>query len=277
MYDGEPDDLTAWLESRGVNVIFPRVSFYEKLKSFYSPELLTVASGAFLRYDIPLLEKEESIILYTDCDVLFLQSVSKESLPEPEFFSCATESGADDWSVLNTGVMLMNIPNLRKSHDDFCEFISQNIDQLDTYDQTAFNIYYGDKNTRLPLEYNWKPCWGCNEQTKIIHFHGPKPKDMLQLLRHGNVSESYLFLFNMNRTGCIHYLSRFCEYAEDENLNVKDILFESIAYLDEEISHYEQVFSKKNQHWTRGFRKSIHKRYGCLFGLSKGSGNNFSR
>ena len=37
------------------------------------------------------------------------------------------------------------------------------------------NLYINEGLNKLPLEYNWKPYWGINNEAKIIHFHGIKP------------------------------------------------------------------------------------------------------
>lgn len=64
LYDGEENELTEWLRNKGVKVIPHRVSFYDALKNHYPEIALNVASGAFLRCDIPIVEKK-TILFYT--------------------------------------------------------------------------------------------------------------------------------------------------------------------------------------------------------------------
>jgi hypothetical protein len=215
LYDGTPDKLTAWLEAKGVNVIYHRTSFYNHLKEFYPQEMLRTAAGAFLRCDIPLIEAEDDLVLYTDCDVLFVGEIIPQDIPRPELFACAPEVGQTNWAVLNTGAMLMNLPALRKTHRDFTEFIIGHLPELTTFDQTAYNRFYAGRHTPLPLEYNWKPYWGANPDAKIIHFHGPKPHHMVQIMTGVPVPDIYKPLFAMNRLGCIHYLSLFGKYSDN--------------------------------------------------------------
>ncbi len=231
IYDGTPDALTEWLERKGVQVIYHRVSFYDQLEGFYPPERLKMASGAFLRCDIPLLETTEDLVLYTDCDVLFLKEIDLEKLPRPTQLACAPETRKTDWSILNTGIMLMNLPALRKTHAEFKVFIEENLPTLDTFDQTAYNLFYTGQNTPLPLEWNWKPYWGQNPDAKIIHFHGPKPHDLINILNRNPVPEIYQPLFAMNRLGCIQLLSQFCEYSNALSMDATTVLINGNRFL----------------------------------------------
>ena len=121
-------------------------------------------------------------ILYTDCDVMFLDEV----VPELEenacrYFAVAPESVLGDYVNMNTGVMLMNTARLRESLPKFRDYVSENLAALEaeSWDEAAYRWFYRDENgpmwDRLRPELNWKPYWGENPAAKIIHFHGPKP------------------------------------------------------------------------------------------------------
>src|SRR4051812_23435326 len=83
LFDGAPNELTAWLERRGVTVIFRRSAFSEAFqqmtaatgKSFYQQ----MGPGILLRTEIPRLCVErgwdDDVVLYTDCDVFFTGEV----------------------------------------------------------------------------------------------------------------------------------------------------------------------------------------------------------
>ena len=94
----------------------------------------------------------------------------------PDFISCAPEHDKDNWGYFNSGVMMMNLPALRATREEFFETVRQNLPREAPYDdQTMLNICYRERYSRLPLDMNWKPYWGFSESAKIVHFHGPKP------------------------------------------------------------------------------------------------------
>lgn len=173
IYDGEENELTQWLREKGVKIIYHRVSFYDAFKDYYNEHLLNIASGAFLRCDIPVIEQKDEFVLYTDCDILFLKDFKTDL--RPEYFACSTQFDKKNFRDFNTGVMLMNVEKLRESHQKFSEFIVKNLNVLNTFDQTAYQIFYSGKNTKLPTEFNHKPYWGVDENAVILHFHGAKP------------------------------------------------------------------------------------------------------
>jgi hypothetical protein len=259
MYDGTPDHLTQWLISKGVNVIYHRVSFYDELKAFYPEEKLHITTGTFLRCDIPILEKEDDFVLYTDCDVLFLGEVVPPEIPATSCFACAPEARQDDWSVLNAGVMLMNLPLLRESHASFVDFIKGHLPELDTYDQSAYNIIYKKSYAKLPLEYNWKPYWGMNTEAKILHFHGPKPVDILRMLEHKSVPDIYRLLFSFNRVGCIRYLAEFCKYSSHLEVDAEHALYAGMEFLEAELNRHKQILKDKRKSRARRVWKKIRK------------------
>ena len=50
-------------------------------------------------------------VLYTDCDIIFMDEVVPELQANPcEYFAVAPEGVQEDYVNMNTGVMLMNIP-----------------------------------------------------------------------------------------------------------------------------------------------------------------------
>lgn len=210
LYDGAENELTQWLREKGVKIIPHRVSFYNELKDHYNEEELVIASGTFLRCDIPIIEQDDEFVLYTDCDVLFLKDFECEI--KPKYFACAPQSNKRNFRQFNAGVMLMNIKSLRESHDKFIDFIRENIKILSTYDQTAYQIFYGGKSSKLPIIYNYKPYWGRNDKAVILHFHGCKPttfadEEYLKVLPH-----SLHWLYLKNPEAFDYYLDIFKKY-----------------------------------------------------------------
>ena len=62
IYDGEADDLTEWLEAKGVTIVYHTSSLADLIQSCKSDAFNKhTAMGAYLRLDIPLLLKKLSI------------------------------------------------------------------------------------------------------------------------------------------------------------------------------------------------------------------------
>ncbi len=170
----EAEARIAALARSGVQIIehkaslFPIVKEKQKLDS-------DLFSGHWLRCDIPVLDQSDDVVLYTDIDVMF------RSNPEPfgrmpGFLACGPEHFKDDWGYFNSGVMLMNLKNLRATRDELVRHVEDNIVNMAPHDdQGALNSVYRDRWDRLDLKYNWKPYWGFDDSAVILHFHGPKP------------------------------------------------------------------------------------------------------
>src|SRR5437764_1527835 len=116
IYDGNDNEFTAWLTKREVEIIHHRSFVREALEELgrrkQNPHLAAALSGAFSRIELPEIgdrTADAGRILYTDCDVMFLDEV----VPELEenacrYFAVAPESVLGDYVNMNTGVMLMN-------------------------------------------------------------------------------------------------------------------------------------------------------------------------
>jgi len=217
LFDGGDDPFIEKLATMGVQIVRHRVSFYEDLKSHYSPlsNYLQVASGAFLRVEIPLIEIYEKFVLYTDCDVLFERDLDLEGV-KPKYFACGPEFQKTNFHDFNTGVMVMNLEALRRDLPNFITFIRENLSRFETYDQDAYRIYYRQEVERLSLEYNWKPYWGRSDKARIIHFHGPKPtwaQHLLEMPDDTTVPALHT-IFHWNVDGYRHYLGKWQENTQ---------------------------------------------------------------
>lgn len=210
IYDGEENELTSWLREKGVNIIKHRVSFYDALEKYYSHQLLNIAAGAFLRCDIPTIDENDEFVLYTDCDVLFLEDFKPEIYPK--YFACSAQTNKRNFIDFNSGVMLMNVKKLKESHEEFSKFISNNLKSLTTFDQTAYQIFYNRKNMNLPLIYNHKPYWGKDENAVILHFHGCKPTTFTSEEALKNLPYSSYELYKKNPEAYDFYMDLFKEY-----------------------------------------------------------------
>jgi len=185
LYDGEPSAFTDDIRALGVTVIHHRVSFYDELVAFSLarryPDWLSIAAGAFLRTEIPLIEHDEDYVLYTDCDVMFLRDVPRlqcRSAP----FAVAPETNPLTRRNINSGVMVMNLPALRRDWPQFRQFMIDNFEDLISFDQTAYEKFYAKRWRRLSPSYNWRPYWGYYPWAHVVHWHGPKPTLVRRLL-----------------------------------------------------------------------------------------------
>jgi hypothetical protein len=153
LYDGEENELTAWLRGRGVTIIHRRSTFYPQLEEIaarlQAPHILSIAPGAFLRCEIPALVQEmgwtDEYLLYTDCDVLFLSEVVEEMAQlKPRYFTIAPEENPRDFLDVNTGVMLMNPGVLARENERFLRFTARHLEACcrGNWDQTAYQWYY---------------------------------------------------------------------------------------------------------------------------------------
>jgi len=204
IYDGQENELTDWLRRNHVEIIHHRSRHYEKLNTPRHEPGRSVAAGALLRIDIPQILEiygiEDEYIFYTDCDVMFVDDVC-EYLEEFDcnFLAAAPEFSPDDWSYMNSGVLYMNVKNLKKIDKEFNEYIDRNFDELIqlAFDQGAYNRFFADKWERLDVTLNWKSYWSTNPASKILHFHGPKPTQ-IEDIKSQNVPAIILELANDN-------------------------------------------------------------------------------
>jgi lipopolysaccharide biosynthesis glycosyltransferase len=193
IYDGEENILTDWLRKRKVTIIQCRTCLYDRLRALSEvkndAQILAIGSGAFLRTELPRIAlqtgMEDEYILYTDCDVMFMDQVTEDlEKLSCRYFAVAPEFDSKDYQLMNTGVMLMNLKNLIAIEEEFRKFVISNLEKFPCWDQSAYQWFYRrprgkvfSRNgwDRLPIAFNWKPYWGDYSSAKIVHFHGPKP------------------------------------------------------------------------------------------------------
>ena len=91
IYEGKENHFTAWLANREVRIIrhrsFVRDALEELGRQKQNPHLAAALSGAFSRVELPALVGQvggDARVLYTDCDVMFLDEV----VPELEANAC---------------------------------------------------------------------------------------------------------------------------------------------------------------------------------------------
>jgi hypothetical protein len=178
------------LQRRNVPIIRWRTFLAEELRQLGerrdNPELFPATRGVFLRAELPELQARLGLddrVLYTDCDVMFRKEVVDSLQPiKCKYFAVAVESERDLPEDVNTGVMWMHLPEMRRRDREFRDYLRENIDILPSvsWDQGAYRNFYRSADhvpqwDTLSPELNWKPYWGDYSTARIIHFHGPKP------------------------------------------------------------------------------------------------------
>lgn len=170
--------------------------------------------GMLLRIDIPIVGLLDRFVLYTDIDVLFQQAVKWETMLGnstplieenisyakpgtiglPRFFAMSTDFvQRSDREQMDTGVMLMNLVNLRKTHQEFVHFLfdENKTWKYSTSDPIGYKAYYrgnGQFELSLPYTMNWKVFWDGSKKSDleqsldpvIVHFDGPKCETGIQ-------------------------------------------------------------------------------------------------
>lgn len=246
MYTGERNNFTRWLEDHGVEVRdsdLPYLPLIRRLSDEGRYHMHSV--GHWLRTNVTIEEKEDEYVLYTDIDVLF--RAEPQIVERPRTFSAAPEFKKDGWNYFNAGVMFINVPSLRKTYQEFEEYLKKNIEEKTTgfHDQIAYNEYYRGEWDKLPVEMNWKPYWGKNDKADIVHFHGPKLGALNAILtgawdwnnNHG-VQIGSLFGGNIDS-----YRSYLREILEVDGLPVEDM--EYIANVYEKMRDAEKILEGK--------------------------------
>lgn len=214
IYDGEKSEFTDELTSKGVNVIFHKLSFTKEIMQFKPDDSgwQAVARGAFLRFDIPLVtDSRDDFVLYTDADVIFMRNPDFLGY-NPKFIAATSESIRGTKADFNSGVMLINLPFFRKIHADLIAFTTKNFDIALKFalDQGILKYYMKEDYLLLPEIYNWKPYWGINNEAFIVHWHGPKPETIGKLLN-GKIEtthQGWMHLYKKDKNAYKFYLNR---------------------------------------------------------------------
>jgi lipopolysaccharide biosynthesis glycosyltransferase len=197
LYDGdETPPVLEWLLKQGVKVHRTRVPFRDEL---FSDRILEAnrgtpyhpahASGSFLRL-IASDFVDDDYYLYTDCDIMFLGD-PEQLFCNPELIAAAPEVvengkvSANDIGF-NAGVMVVNRKAFSHMYDVFVDTLRENnfyFKAHTSYDQTMLNLVLRGKWSRLPPQLNWRPFQGPNKEAAILHFHGPKPHRISEILQ----------------------------------------------------------------------------------------------
>jgi lipopolysaccharide biosynthesis glycosyltransferase len=214
VFDGAEGAFTQEMRDLGVTVIHHRISFYDRLRAAQvsqnpevTPWYMMIASGAMLRLELCLLEREDEFVLYTDCDVVFLKDPDLGAV-RPALFAVAPQMQRGSVADMNSGVMIINLPRQRADLSALIDFHCGNFKRVNGYDQELYRLVYDGRWSTLPAIYNWKPYWGINPDAAIVHFHGTKPPAVRRLLADPDyaASKNWRTLFFRDPDSYRHYL-----------------------------------------------------------------------
>ena len=222
VYDGKSAALRSWMRNHGIHVIDWTVSFLDDLSLRYDgKKSIEFCRGTYLCMEVPRIMSEygfeDEYILYTDLDVLFVGEVCIQNL-EPEYFCAPKDWSLTDNSRFSTGIVLMNLKTLQNTYPDFVQHLKSNdynFEHADMgpCDQGAWNTFYINVHEELPAIYDWKPWWGKNEDARIIHFSGPKPRHVRRLIEQHAFStdddEIHKYVVDQNPDAFIEYVEQW--------------------------------------------------------------------
>ena len=146
-----------------------------------------VCRGAWGRLDVPVLFPNETLVLYTDSDVLWLNHPADgEQYCLASNVSASVGPEAFPNQIANTGVMWMSPSVWIQDQDIVDNCIKGGPEGLLGCGQDQRRILNCLKPihrlSRLENEWNWKAYWTPASHTKVyaVHFHGPKPHKCLE-------------------------------------------------------------------------------------------------
>ena len=219
-----PDTIfRSWLKDRGVIIHDHNPSWIRDIERMRktgnrtSSHLFQHAGnylGTWQRIDVPhFIESEYALLLDADT-VLHRPFIIKDFGPNLTHSIAMSSELTKTKTPSNAGVMLMNIPNLRKSYNAFLKFILDHSETKGHFghaspsDQGAYLTFYNTTIQFLPYTFNTKPYFELPSDPnkirfKIFHFHGPKPHDYLNRLLFGkscDVAFDFLCIRTLEQT-----------------------------------------------------------------------------
>lgn len=245
LYDGKVNDsIYNLLQEFGVEIIIHQLPYKQELMEIYPREwmLQTLGKeieysrifGTFMRMEIPVVEKEETYVLYTDIDVIFNDDILLEDLPRPTYLAAAPEYEREIGSMeyFNAGILVMNIQGMKIKYGEFIEKMrKRERNKSGLFDQGYLNELCFKDMELLPIEYNWKPYWGINEKAKLIHFHGMKPSSNLDEAGFATNESFFRVIFETNKSGYAGYVYYFMQFYNYLDRKDDQWLYNHLQYI----------------------------------------------
>jgi len=261
LYDGPKEHhIYEVLKSYHVIIIERSFSHFDCLSKTFSPDILLSKtgkssidlkklSGTFMRLDIPFIENEDDYVLYTDVDVIFNKDIKEIDLSKPKVVSAGPEVSKDfrEGDIFNAGILYMNVKAMREKCEEIFSLLEQGIpNKTNLFDQGYINEVCENEFDFLPLEYNWKPYWGLNDNARIIHFHGIKPGGTADTSGFAVNPSLYESMFRGHRADFAGYLVYLKNYFTYLDKNADDWIFnhgkEVFKYISD--SYKNNIFRK---------------------------------
>ncbi|KAG2436256.1 hypothetical protein HXX76_006567 [Chlamydomonas incerta] len=257
----EQSDIYAWLADHDVTLISHTPAWTDQLLAlarakakenvhhshlFKTPDMLI---ATFQRVDLPVVPilDQYTYVLYTDADVFFRRPLHLDDfgLPLPRSVSMSYEFV--NMFPYNAGVILANLPAMRQNYDAFVTMMLDNNDGLyytnyGPADQGIINKFYETdlKQRMLDPVFNTKPYNPFEQLTFILHFHGPKPADLLTFLTTGKC-DFFDVCENAFLNSLCPYVREWSKFVPDEVVAVQ--LEDACAWLD--VPNVAELFKKK--------------------------------
>lgn len=278
LYDGKANDpVYNLLKEYNVEIIFHQLPYKQELMDIYPREWMLKdlgkeidynrIFGTFMRMEIPVIEKTEKYVLYSDIDVIFNSDISLDDLPKPAYLAAAPEYGRDieKMEYFNAGVLLMNIQGMKVKREEFVRKLkNKERNASGLFDQGYLNELCFKDMELLPIELNWKPYWGINNSAKLIHFHGMKPSSNLD--EAGFLTDDTFFrrIFEENKDGFAGYVYYFTQFYEYLDRQEDHWLYNHLQYIFNLYKNLSSPIPQYNKY------KSKYKKYRKLFNVTLG-------
>ncbi|PRW61424.1 Glycosyl transferase family 8 [Chlorella sorokiniana] len=230
-----------WLQDQGVNMIQHEPEWKDALiresttgeRSHDAKTLTPLYNNngsilaTFLRIDIPKLPHfdQYNYVLFTDCDVYFRKHMKLIDWGTPLPHALGMGYERNNMFPYNAGVMMLNMPFMKRTNDEFIDWILRQHNGLDygpyTFlDQGALNQFYEDEIKGKPIsrKFNAMIYLPFREDARIVHMHGPKPNHYLQWLQTGYCAHRDFCTFGIYSGGFCKYMSEYRQFVPEWNV-----------------------------------------------------------
>ena len=201
-----------------------------EFKNISNAGFIKRTTAIFYRLLLQKLLPDEKKTLYFDCDTLIYKDLNElynYNISDKYYTGSyeggpLTQYGHNLTDFINSGVLLINLENLRKDniYEKIYEFLTKNNNRLAYLDQDAINVVCNKKNGFLPRFYVSS---GVCEPNKFKKLNKEKEKEKNDL-KIQNLKEPYVFHFKKyekpwygiaknNKMICFDFFHRFYEYA----------------------------------------------------------------
>ena len=234
VYDTAPKSIIEWLKTENVKVYQWTVPYlYEIQKKYSGKKNIDFVRGTYLTVEIAKVVRHYNVniefLLYVDIDTYWRKPIELNNIT-PALFASSTDWHIDNWETFSTGVMVLNVENYLKKYDDFITYIIKNNFNFEFVGlgpcvQGAWNSFFHEAHEKLPQVYDWKPWWGFNNDAKIVHFSGPKPKYAQKILIEENINKDdedeywkiYKFVVNQSPIGYQKFINEWQYHYDSIN------------------------------------------------------------